>query len=76
MLQLYKTCTSSFHLVVIDTLESIFCIFSSFLKMLHFTVLILSTWKKEKKGNTLKLKNEANLQNIAIQNYSNRTITV
>ena len=76
MLHLYKICTSSFHLVVIDTLESIFCIFSSFLKMLHFTVLILSTWKKKEGKNTLKLENEANLQSVAIQNYSNHTITI
>lgn len=40
---------SPFHLDVNDTLESIFCIFSSFLKMLHFTVLILSTWNKTRK---------------------------
>lgn len=32
--------------------------------------------KKQEGKNTLKLKNEANLQSVAIQNYSYHTITI
>ena len=53
-----------------------------FVSFRHFskccTLLCLSCRPGKEKGreNTLKLKNEANLQSVAIQNYSNHTITI